>query len=542
MAYNSHKDVNVHEATAARCRGARGLRGKGEVNMSEELFRMEGISKSFPGVKALDNVSFSVNKGEVHGLVGENGAGKSTLMKIMTGVYHADAGEIYIENQRVDISSVHRAHELGISIIFQEMTLCRHMTVADNIFIGRPHGRGGFIDDRAMHRAAEQILSELGIQINTHAIVASLSVAKQQMVEIAKAISYNSRILVLDEPSATLTEREIQQLFGIIRNLQAKGVGMVYISHRLEELNQICERASVLRDGQYIGTRRLKDITMDELVNMIVGRSLEDKYPKYTRTIGEVALEVDDLTASGRLPIHVDHFHVRKGEILGISGLVGAGRTEIMRCVFGADKALGKRVKIHGVPVRINSPRQAIRHGMAYATEDRKFDGLALELDVAYNTNMAHLPALTRWGIVNDRAGLENAEKYRKLLRTKTPTIHQTTKNLSGGNQQKVVLAKWLCNDAKILIVDEPTRGIDVGAKFEIYQLFNQLSDQGVAIIMISSELPEILGMSDRVLVIHEGGINGELETRKTSQEELLYLAAGYNKLEGKPAPVVAGA
>ncbi len=507
--------------------------------MNEELFRMEGICKSFPGVKALDNVSFSVNKGEVHGLVGENGAGKSTLMKIMTGVYKADAGQIYIEGERVNIDSVAKAHELGISIIFQEMTLCRHMTVADNIFIGRPHGKGGFINDRAMHKAAEQILKDLGINISTHTIVANLSVAKQQMVEIAKAISYNSRILVLDEPSATLTEREIQQLFGIIRNLQKKGVGMVYISHRMEELNQICERASVLRDGQYIGTRNLKEITMDELVNMIVGRSLEDKYPKYERTLGEMALEVDNLKANNRLSLNVDHFHVRKGEILGISGLVGAGRTEIMRCVFGADKAQHKEIKIDGVPVKIDSPAQAIKQGMAYATEDRKFDGLALDLDVAYNTNMAHLQVLSKFGFIDDKAGRENAEKYRKLLRTKTPSIHQLTKNLSGGNQQKVVLSKWLCNDARILIVDEPTRGIDVGAKFEIYQLFNQLSDQGVAIIMISSELPEILGMSDRVLVIHEGGINGELVTKNTNQEELLYLAAGYNKLEGKQAPKV---
>ena len=505
--------------------------------MSEELFRMEGICKSFPGVKALDNVSFSVNKGEVHGLVGENGAGKSTLMKIMTGVYKADAGEIFIEGQQVHVDSVAKAHELGISIIFQEMTLCRHMTVADNIFIGRPHKRGVFIDDGAMHEAAAKILGELGIDINTHTIVANLSVAKQQMVEIAKAISYNSRILVLDEPSATLTEREIQQLFGIIRNLQKKGVGMVYISHRMEELSQICERASVLRDGQYIGTRNLKDITMDQLVGMIVGRPLEDKYPKYERKLGEIALEVNNLKARGRLDISVDHFHVRKGEILGISGLVGAGRTEIMRCVFGADRAMQKEVSIDGKHVKVDSPIQAISHGMAYATEDRKFDGLALDLDVAYNTNMAHLRQLTRFGFVDDRAGAENAEKYRELLRTKTPSIHQLLKNLSGGNQQKVVLAKWLCNDAKILIVDEPTRGIDVGAKFEIYQLFNQLSDQGVAIIMISSELPEILGMSDRVLVIHEGGINGELDTKRTNQEELLYLAAGYNKLEGKAAP-----
>lgn len=507
--------------------------------MAEELFRMEGICKSFPGVKALDHVSFSVNKGEVHGLVGENGAGKSTLMKIMTGVYTADEGEIFIEGKKVIIDSVAKAHELGISIIFQEMTLCRHMTVADNIFIGRPPRVGGLISDKAMHIAAKKILDDLGIDINTHTIVANLSVAKQQMVEIAKAISYNSRILVLDEPSASLTEREIQQLFGILANLQKKGVGMVYISHRMEELGQICERASVIRDGQYIGTQNLKEITMDQLVNMIVGRPLEDKYPKYERKIGEMALEVSNLKAHGRLRLDVDHFHVRKGEILGISGLVGAGRTEIMRCVFGADKVETMEVKIDGKPVKNGHIIQAIDNGLAYATEDRKFDGLALDLDVCYNTNMAHLRHLTKFGFINDKKGEANAEKYREMLRTKTPSIRQITKNLSGGNQQKIVLSKWLCNDAKVIIVDEPTRGIDVGAKFEIYQLFNRLSDEGVAIIMISSELPEILGMSDRVLVIHEGSINGELETKKTNQEELLYLAAGYNKLEGKPAPKI---
>ncbi|ABX41512.1 sugar ABC transporter ATP-binding protein [Lachnoclostridium phytofermentans] len=505
--------------------------------MSEELFRMEGISKSFPGVKALDNVSLSVNKGEVHGLVGENGAGKSTLMKIMTGVYQADKGDIYIENEKVVIDSVAKAHEYGISIIFQELTLCRHLTVADNIFIGRPPVKGVFISDKQMHREAKKILDNLGININTHTMVSTLSVAQQQMVEIAKAISYNSRILVLDEPTATLTEREIEQLFVIIRNLQKKGVGMVYISHRMDELKQICERATVIRDGQYIGTRSLSDITLDELVNMIVGRSLEDKFPKYERKIGDVALEVRNLHRGNK--VNVDHLKVHKGEILGISGLVGAGRTEIMRCIFGADKADSMELTMDGVPVTINSVAQAIKHGLAYATEDRKYDGLALDLDIEYNTNMAHLHELSRFGFINDKEGAKNAEKYRRLMNTKTPTLRKPAGQLSGGNQQKIVLSKWMCNDIKVLIVDEPTRGIDVGAKFEIYQIFNKLSDSGVAIIMISSELPEVLGMSDRVLVIHEGSINGELDAKKTSQEEILYLAAGYNKLEGKPAPTI---
>lgn len=505
--------------------------------MEQELFRMEGISKCFPGVKALDKVSLTVNKGEVLGLVGENGAGKSTLMKILSGVYQADEGEIFIEGKRVCIDSVAKAHELGISIIMQELNMCGHLSVADNIFIGRAPGKGPFINDRQMHEAAKKILDDLGIDINTYAQVGSLSIAKQQMVEIAKAISFKSRILVLDEPTATLTEREIDQLFEIIRKLKESGVGMVYISHRMAELGRICERVTVIRDGQYIGTRNLGDITMDELVNMIVGRSLEDKYPKYQRKIGEVALEADCVKRGNR--VNAGYFCVRKGEILGIAGLVGAGRTELARCIFGADKADYMELKLDGKPVKIHSVIQAIRHGIGYATEDRKRDGLALGLDVKYNTNMAHLPAITHFGFVDDKEGARNAEYYVQCLHTKTPGIHQLCKNLSGGNQQKVVLAKWLCNDVKVLIVDEPTRGIDVGAKYEVYELFNRLSDQGVAIIMISSELPEILGMSDRILVIHEGEINGELDAKKATQEQILYLAAGYNKLEGKPAPVL---
>lgn len=508
--------------------------------MQEELFRMEGISKSFPGVKALDHVSLQVNKGEVLGLVGENGAGKSTLMKILSGVYRADEGDIYIEGKRVTIDSVSRAHELGISIIMQELNMCGHLTVADNIFIGRAHKKGLLIDDKRMHREAQKILDDLGIQLSTYERVGNLSVAKQQMVEIAKAISFHSKILVLDEPTATLTEREIEQLFGIIRRLKEKGVGMVYISHRMAELSQICQRVTIIRDGQYIGTRQLDEITMDELVNMIVGRPLEDKYPKYKRKIGDVVLEARNVRRGTR--VNADHLTVRKGEILGISGLVGAGRTELARCLFGADRADHMELWIEGKPVKIHSVIQAIKSGIGYATEDRKRDGLALGLDVKYNTNMAHLPQLTRFGFVNDRAGKENAEKYVRLLRTKTPGIHQLCRNLSGGNQQKVVLAKWLCNDVKVLIVDEPTRGIDVGAKYEVYELFNRLSDQGVAIIMISSELPELLGMSDRILVIHEGEINGELDAKTATQEQLLYLAAGYNKLEGKPAPTLESA
>jgi len=512
--------------------------------MPEELFRMENISKSFPGVKALDKVSFSVNRGEVHGLVGENGAGKSTLMKIMSGVYHEDEGDIYIENKKVKIDTPKKAHELGVSIIYQEFTLCPHLTVADNIFVGRPKMKGPFVSDSLMHKEAKEILDDLGININTYTVVRSLSVAQQQMVEIAKAISYNSKILVLDEPSATLTEREIDQMFSIIRRLQQKGVGMVYISHRMEELSHICERVTVLRDGQFIGTRNIGDITMAELVKMIVGRPLENKFPQYQRKIGDVVFRAGnirrrDRSSPGRYKVNIDGFCLRSGEILGISGLVGAGRTEIMRCIFGADKPESMELYMNGEKIHVRTPKRAIAHSIGYMTEDRKKDGLALSLEVQYNINMAYLPQLTKFLFINDKMARQNAEEYRQKLRIKTPGLRQLCRNLSGGNQQKVVLAKWLCNNVRVLIVDEPTRGIDVGAKFEVYELLNRLSDQGVAIIMISSELPEILGMSDRILVIHDGEINGELDARTATQEELLYLAAGFNKLDGKEAPTL---
>jgi ribose transport system ATP-binding protein len=499
-----------------------------------ELFRMEGITKTFPGVKALDNVSFAVDEGEVHGLVGENGAGKSTLMKVMSGVYQADEGKIFIRGEEVHINNVAKAQELGVAIIFQELNLCPELTVADNIFLGRtPMKMGGmFIDEKKLHQEAKRILDDLGIDLNTYTAVKNLTIAKQQMVEIAKAISMNSQILVLDEPTAALSEKEIEQLMEIIRNLQKKGVGMVYISHRLEELGMICQRVSVLRDGQYQGTRPMEGLTMDELVNMIVGRTLEDRYPKHVRTIGDVAIEINNLEGNARRHVKVDHLEVRHGEILGVAGLMGAGRSEIFRAVYGADPAK-KEIKIDGVPVTIKSPAQANRHGMGFVTENRKLDGLALSLDVLFNINMAHTDAMTKFGFVSAKQELENARKYIEAIRIRTPSHYQLCRNLSGGNQQKVVVAKWLCNDVKILIIDEPTRGIDVGSKFEIYELLNELSDQGVAIIMISSELPEILGMSDRVIVIHEGEINGEMPTSEATQEKLLFLAAGYNKLEG---------
>jgi ribose transport system ATP-binding protein len=497
--------------------------------MSKELFRMENITKTFPGVKALDNVSFSVNVGEVHGLVGENGAGKSTLMKVMSGVHRADEGKIFIDNEEVIIDNVKKAQELGVAIIFQELMLFPHLTVADNIFAGRPPVKSGIIQDRSMVQEAQSILNDLGIDISAKMMVRELSVAQQQMVEIAKAISTNSRILVLDEPTAALSEKEIEQLFVIIERLKKRGVGMVYISHRMDELEKICERITVIRDGQYIGTKRIEDLTMDELVNMIVGRPLEEKFPNHTRTIGEVRLEVKNLV--GTKGVKVDHLEVRAGEILGFAGLMGSGRSEIVRAIFGADPVISKEVYLDGRERKIRNVGDAVREGFGYATEDRKFDGLALGLDVNFNTNMAHLPKLVKHGFLDDKEGRRNTNSFIEKLKTKTPSIRQRVNNLSGGNQQKIVLAKWLCNDVDVLIVDEPTRGIDVGAKYEVYELLNELSDQGVAIIMISSELPELLGMSDRVLVVHEGKINGEFNSKETTQEELLFYAAGYNLL-----------
>ena len=496
-----------------------------------ELFRMVGISKSFPGVKALDDVSFSIDEGEVHGLVGENGAGKSTLMKIMSGVYRADGGEIYIKGVKVDIDGVESAQRLGVGIIFQELNLCPHMTVADNIFIGRPPNRGWIIRDRELHRQAGAVLDELGIKLDTRAVVRELSIAKQQMVEIAKAISRHSRILVLDEPTAALSEKEIQHLFQIIRNLQKKGVGMVYISHRMNELSQICRRVTVLRDGRCIGTRVYSELPVDELVRMIVGRPLENMFPKYERKIGEVRLEALNLRRGN--VVNVDRLRVRRGEILGVAGLMGSGRSEIVRAIFGADPFDSKEMWLDGRKVEVRSPLDAIRNGLGYVTEDRKLDGLALGLDVLFNINMAHIDEISTLSFIRDREGRDNALRYIDALRIKTPGLYQLARNLSGGNQQKVVLAKWLCNQVKVMIMDEPTRGIDVGAKFEVYELMNRLSDQGVGIIMISSDMPEILGMSDRIAVVHEGSINGEMSAGEATQEKIMFLAAGYNKSMG---------
>lgn len=498
-----------------------------------ELLKMCGISKSFPGVKALSNVSLTLNAGEVHALCGENGAGKSTLMKILSGVYHSDEGEIFINGEKVSIENTKKAQQHGISIIFQEFNLFPHLTVANNIWLDRQPRKGPFVDDKKMIDETQAILDDLGLSISPRALIRTLSVAEQQMVEIAKAISFNSRILVLDEPTAALTESEIDKLFNIIKKLKSKGVGMIYISHRLEELSRIADLVSVIRDGQYIGTYPYKDVSIDNLVHMMVGRELNDKFPVYKRKIGDVLFEARNVKNN---KVNVENIQVRSGEIVGIAGLMGAGRTELARAIFGADKTWHKEVFVDGKLVAVNSIPSAIKNGIGYITEDRKKDGLALNMTVERNINMAYITVLCKSIFADENAAKENAAKYIDSLRIKTPSMYQKMQNLSGGNQQKTVLAKWLCNDIKVLIFDEPTRGIDVGAKYEIYELMNRLSDNGVAIIMISSDLQEILGMSDRILIMHNGSISGELNRGEATQEKILRYAAGLHNEQGKGA------
>jgi len=488
---------------------------------------MRHIQKQYPGVRALDDVSLTVGAGEVHALLGENGAGKSTLMKILAGAQSRDGGEILLNGQLTVIDSPQRAMALGISIIYQEFNLVPYLSAGENIYLGREPRAAipGFVDFRALYRQAQEVLDKLGLRIDARIPVSRLSIAQQQMVEIAKATTRSSRIIVMDEPSATLTDHELSALFALIRQLRSEGVSVIYISHRLEEVFEVCDRATIMRDGKWIATRNVADIDREEIIRLMVGRELKDAIPKTTAAMGPPALKVTNLRRKGVL--HDISFEVRQGEVLGIAGLVGAGRTETVRAIFGADPLDSGTIEVHGVPVTIRSPQDAIKHGIGLVTEDRKQQGLVLGMTVRENTTLAHLDALSSFGFIQRGAERRVAEKYKTDLGVKTPTIEQTVKNLSGGNQQKVVLSKWLFTGSKVLIFDEPTRGIDVGAKSEIYKLMNALAAQGVAIIMISSELPEALGMSDRILVMHEGRISGELSRAEANQEKIMHLATG---------------
>jgi ribose transport system ATP-binding protein len=496
--------------------------------MQEVLVLMEGIEKTFPGVHALSQCQFELRSGEVHALVGENGAGKSTMMKILTGVYRRDAGRILYKGNEVEIPNPRAAQHLGISIIHQELNLMPHLTVAQNIFIGREPRRKGVkfvLNEKEINEETQKMLDMMHLDLDPRTRVADLTVAKQQMVEIAKALSYNSEVLIMDEPTAALTESEINELFRIIRELRAKGVGIVYISHRMDELKQVCDRVTVMRDGCYINTTEMKDITIDQIISMLVGRTIFESTPELPENPSrETVLEVRNLNR-GRAIKEVN-FHLKRGEILGFAGLMGAGRTEVARAIFGADPIDSGEIYVLGSKVSIKSPTHAVNHGIGYLSEDRKRYGLTLGMDIESNIVLATMKKfLGAFGWIHRSKTRTTAESYVEALKIKTPGIAQKIKNLSGGNQQKVVIGKWLTRDCNILIFDEPTRGIDVGAKSEIYRLLNDLAQQGKSIIMISSELPEILRMSHRVIVMCEGRITGELQMDEATQEHIMKYA-----------------
>ena len=491
------------------------------------LISVKKLSKSFPGVRALHDVQFELMAGEVHALMGENGAGKSTLMKILAGVYTRDSGEILVGGEPAEFLSPRDAQAAGVGIIHQELQLMNHLTVAQNIFIGRePRGRLGlFLDEDKLNIAAREILSRMHVNLDPRAMVGELTVASQQMVEIAKALSFDSRVLIMDEPTSALNDAEIAELFRIIRELKSRGVGIVYISHKMDELKQIADRVTVLRDGEYVATVDAANTTVEAIIGMMVGRTLSDATPAARDAAqGETALEVRHLNA-GPLVRDVS-FTLRQGEILGFAGLMGAGRTEVARAVFGADPVESGEIFVKGAKASIKNPSDAVAHGIGYLSEDRKRFGLATGMDVESNIVMSNLRNFLSLNFFLRRTRMRRrASHFINLLAIRTPSASQEVRLLSGGNQQKIVIAKWLERDCDVLFFDEPTRGIDVGAKSEIYKLLRKLADEGKAIVMISSELPEILRMSDRIVVMCEGRITGELSAKEATQERIMHLA-----------------
>lgn len=494
--------------------------------MNTELIRMEHISKEFPGVRALNDVKFQLNAGEVHALVGENGAGKSTLMKILTGMYIKDEGDIYVRGEKADIKNISDSQKLGIAMIHQELNLMQHLTVAQNIFIGRESAnqKKFFINDSDINRKAGEIFEQLNLKIDPTEKVGNLTVAMQQMVEIAKALSYNSAVLIMDEPTASLTDSEIEDFFAIVKKLRADKKGIIHISHRLEELKIIADRISVMRDAQYIDTLPVEGVDMDKVVSMMVGREiLVSKKESVDLSSMPVVLEVKELK-SGKRVKNVS-FSLKRGEILGVFGLVGAGRTEMARVIFGADACDGGEIMVNGNKLNAKSPYDVIQSGIAYLSEDRKRYGISVGIDIENNIAMADMKRFSKLGFVDVKSIRQNADEMIDKLRIKTPSVKQLVRNLSGGNQQKVVIAKWLTKNCEIMIFDEPTRGIDIGAKNEIYKLLSNLAEQGKAIIFISSELPEIIRMSNRVIVMCEGVVTGELTDDEVTQDRIMMCA-----------------
>ncbi|PRR77387.1 Ribose import ATP-binding protein RbsA [Clostridium liquoris] len=500
------------------------------MEIKKPLLEMINISKSFPGVKALQNVNLKAYGGEALALVGENGAGKSTLMKILSGVYKKDEGKILIDGNEVNVSGISDAENLGISIIHQELSLLPNLTIYENIFLGNEKYSGAFrkLDKKYMKEKSTELLSKIGFKIKPDTIVKNLNVGEMQMIEIIKAISKNSKIIIMDEPTTALTDVETKKLFEVIEKLKSHGIAIIYISHRLDEIFQICDSVTVLRDGKYIGDAKVKQVSKDDLIAMMVGRKLDEQFPYRDEKKGEVLLKVENLCYKNK--VKNVSFYVREGEILGIAGLMGSGRTEAAKTIFGEYKKSSGDIYVGGKKVNINSPKDAIEYGIAYLSEDRKKEGIVLNMSVRENMSICNLKkyenSLKR---IDKKEELEDVNTYIKKLSVKTPSPAQLIKNLSGGNQQKAIIAKWIMVSPKVLIIDEPTRGIDVGAKKEIYEVLNELKKMGKAIIMISSDMPEILGVSDRIIVMSEGKLSGELSRKEATQENIMKYAVSIN-------------
>ena len=492
--------------------------------MSENILELKGIRKSFSGVEVLHNVSFELRPGEVHALLGENGAGKSTLVKIITGVHQPDAGVILLNNEPVRFHDARESRQAGIAAIYQELSLFPDLDVAENIFVGRhPLTTGRRVDWRKLYSEAGKLLESLGVKLNLKQKARALSIAQQQMVEIARAFSIKARILIMDEPTSSLTLHEVDDLFRLVRRLRAEGAAIIFISHRLEELYSLADRVTVLRDGSYVDTRPMKEVTRNELIRMMVGRSINNLFPKQDVQIGDVVLKVEHLTRVGSF--HDVSFELRRGEILGLAGLVGAGRTNVARAIFGVEPATGGRIEVDGQEVAITSPLQAIKLGLAYVPEDRQLHGLIPTMPLTPNISLPMLPAYAQNGWLRDKLERKSAFGAAIQMEVRANNIWQLARELSGGNQQKVVLAKWLSTNPRILILDEPTRGIDVGTKAAVHGLMSKLAAEGLSILMISSELPEILGMSDRVMVMREGYVTGEFSRAEATQEKIISAA-----------------
>lgn len=489
------------------------------ANASTALLSVSNITKSFPGVKALDDVSFSVQAGTVHGLVGENGAGKSTLMKILSGVYQKDSGTVYFDGKKISKTTPSESMRSGLAIIYQELNLVNSLSVGENIFLGRFNELKGM---RGIKAKAKELLDSINSKVDVNTMVGELSVSEKQMVEIAKALSLDARIIIMDEPTAALTNQESEHLYTIAENLRDKGRSIIFISHRFEDMYRLASRVTVFRDAKYIGTYQVDEISNQDLIKAMVGREISDMYPKIKVNIGEEALRVENLSWTGYFKDI--NFNVHKGEILGVTGLVGARRTEVMECIFGAETASSGKIFVEGKEVRINHPQDAIKHGIGMLTEDRQLKGLILDWGIGPNITLPIISELGRFGLTNKAKERAQAKILAEKLDVKAQSIFDTAKSLSGGNQQKVVVAKLLSHELKVLILDEPTKGVDVGAKAQIYEIIGHLAEQGYAIIFVSSEMPEILGMADRIMVMCEGRISGYL-TPRDSQEEILHLA-----------------